>query len=149
MKLKYLAMLGAGVILSVGLATEVSSNQGSIALAQRSAEMSVQSGTFMNGEHPTQGIARIIVENGKRYLVLGNTFKTNNGPDLYVILHRSDAPPISGIRRQDYVSIGRLQKVSGMQRYAIPANVNLTNFRSVAIWCRRFNATFGYAALGG
>lgn len=36
---------------------------------------------------------------------------------------------------------------SGAQRYALADNVNLADFRSVAVWCRKFNATFGYAPL--
>jgi Electron transfer DM13 len=109
---------------------------------------SLASGRFISVEKPTQGTFRVVTENRQRYLELDQTFKTNNGPDLYVILHRNDAPPKSGLREQDYVTLGRLQKVSGAQRYAIPANVNLASFRSAAIWCRRFNSTFGYGKLG-
>lgn len=67
--------------------------------------------------------------------------------DVFVILHRSDAPPTYGIKKQDYASIARLQKTSGNQRYAIPNNVPSADFKSVAVWCRKFNATFCYAAL--
>ncbi len=69
------------------------------------------------------------------------------GSDLHVILHRDAALPKGGLKKQDYVTLSRLQKVSGTQRYAIPNNVNLANFRTVAVWCRMFNATFGYALL--
>ena len=31
------------------------------------------------------------------------------------------------------------------QRYAIPANINIEDYESVAIWCQEFNVTFGYA----
>ncbi|NEQ63853.1 MAG: DM13 domain-containing protein, partial [Moorea sp. SIO4A1] len=48
---------------------------------------------------------------------------------------------------QDYVTLARLQKFSGAQRYAIPDDLNLDEFGSVAVWCRRFNITFGYASL--
>lgn len=66
---------------------------------------------------------------------------------MYVILYRFEKPPISGIKEKDYVSIAQLQKITGNQRYALPNNVNLQEFKSVAIWCRKFNATFGYAIL--
>jgi hypothetical protein len=46
-----------------------------------------------------------------------------------------------------YVNLGKLQKFNGEQRYPIPAAINLSNFKSVAIWCRMANATFGYAPL--
>jgi hypothetical protein len=36
----------------------------------------------------------------------------------------------------------------GVARGLIPGNVNLGQFHAAAIWCRRYNATFGYASLG-
>ena len=106
-----------------------------------------KSGMFVAAEHPTQGAVSIIKENGRRYLVFDKTFKSDMGPDLYVILHRAAILPKGGLKKQDYATIGRLQKVSGTQRYAIPNNINLANYRTVAVWCRSFNATFGYALL--
>lgn len=106
-----------------------------------------RSGAFMAAEHPTQGMARIVTDGGKTYLELDRQFKTDSGPDLHVILYRTAQPPISGIQAADYVSLGRLQKITGSQRYLIPPSVNPGGFQSAAIWCRKFNATFGYAPL--
>jgi Electron transfer DM13 len=41
-----------------------------------------------------------------------------------------------------------LKKFSGAQSYKIPNNINLADYKSAAIWCRKFNATFGAAKLG-
>ncbi|MBD2084832.1 MULTISPECIES: DM13 domain-containing protein [unclassified Coleofasciculus] len=109
------------------------------------AQTPTKSGTFQGSEHHTQGTVRLVTENGKRYLELDRAFKTDNGLDLFVILYRSEKPPTNGIKEKDYVSIGRLQKISGAQRYAIPASVNPAEFGSVVIWCRLFNPTFGFA----
>nr|WP_198648332.1 DM13 domain-containing protein [Cyanothece sp. BG0011] len=35
----------------------------------------------------------------------------------------------------------------GMQRYVVPEGINIANYKSVAIWCRKFNATFGSAVI--
>lgn len=114
----------------------------------------VRSGSFMSGEHPTQGTVRVITQNGKSFLELDQAFKTSSmGPDLVVILHRSSnvlgstKPPAYPLKEGDYVLLAPLQKFTGAQRYAIPANVNLATYQSAAIWCRRFNATFGAATL--
>lgn len=156
MKFKFLAVCIAAV-LTVSYAKEATSKQVSTQMQQTTVSTTVaqgrqgttaDSGTFKAGEHPTQGTVRVVTEKGKRYLEFNQSFKTDQGPDLYVILHRSDAPPVSGIKKKDYVSIARLQKTSGAQRYTLPNNVNLADFRSVAVWCRKFNATFGYAPLG-
>lgn len=157
MKFKHLAILAITTILTISCAKEATSNQtgtqmqpttlASTPVAQMT-QKSANSGSFKAAEHPTQGKVSIVTEKGKRFLEFDQTFKSDSGPDLYVILHRSDAPPQYGIKQKDYVSIARLQKTSGTQRYNIPDNVNLADFRSVAVWCRKFNATFGYAPLG-
>lgn len=106
-----------------------------------------RSGAFVNGEHETLGNAKIITENGSQFIEFDQAFKTDSGPDLFVILTRQNQPPITGIQEQDYISLGMLQKTSGSQRYAIPTDLNLSEFASVTIWCREFNANFGYAQL--
>ena len=152
MKLKYL-LLGVATALILGV-SGLPSHQ----LTAQAGEMSPpkmndgamskqKSGMFVAAEHPTKGAVSIINEKGKRYLEFDNTFKSDMGPDLYVILHRAAALPKGGLQKQDYTTISRLQKVSGTQRYVIPNNVNLANYRTVAIWCRMFNATFGCALL--
>jgi Electron transfer DM13 len=105
-----------------------------------------QSGQFVTAEHPTQGTAQIVTENGKRYLILDSAFKTDAGPDLFVLLHRENMPRTYDA--QSYLSLGALQQTSGEQRYAIPDGVDLGSFQSAVIWCRQFNATFGYAVFG-
>lgn len=146
MKLKYLAPIIFVIFATytTGCTREVSSNP---TPTQTTTTEAVADGNFKAGEHPTQGKVSVITEQGKRYLEFDRDFKTDNGPDLFVILHRSDAPPVSGIQEKDYVNIAPLQKIDGTQRYALPDSVKLTEFKSVAIWCRKFNATFGYAVL--
>ncbi|MGG6263673.1 DM13 domain-containing protein [Leptolyngbya sp. AN03gr2] len=43
----------------------------------------------------------------------------------------------------------QFKQFNGAQTYEIPADVNLNDYKSAAIWCRRFNATFGAATLKG
>lgn len=143
MKLNYL-VLSATAILGFSSVSGLLLNQSS---AHADTMMKKSGGSFVAAEHPTKGTARIVTENGKRYLEFDRAFKSDQGPDLYVILHRAAAVPKGGLKEQDYVTLSRLQKVSGAQRYAIPKNLDLANYRSVAIWCRMFNATFGYAPL--
>lgn len=119
-----------------------------------SAQSVEKSGTFVAGEHPTQGTARVVTENGTNYLELDRAFKTfDMGPDLHVILHSSDdvigstKPPSYPLQEQDYVILGRLQKFSGAQRYPIANKISLADYKSAVIWCRKFNATFGAASL--
>jgi len=158
MKLKYLLIV-AVISLTYSCTTEASTTQ-PIANPQIASSVSstkqqnIKSGTFVAGEHDTTGNARIFRENGKNYLELNQAFTTSNlGPDLYIVIHRSSdvlattSPPAYPIKEADYVIIARLQKYSGSQRYLIPKNINLENYKSAVIWCRAFNATFGIAKL--
>ncbi|MGF1675793.1 MAG: DM13 domain-containing protein [Rivularia sp. (in: cyanobacteria)] len=151
MKFKYVAVLGIVALLSVGCTNieSQSETQPQVqTVAETPATSSVQaSGTFQDAEHPTKGTASIITENGKKYIQFDDKFKSDSGPDLFVILHKDDKLPITGIKEADYVTIAPLKSTSGTQKYEIPENVDLANFKSVAVWCRQFNATFGYAVL--
>jgi Electron transfer DM13 len=115
----------------------------------------IKSGQFVRAEQATRGGASIVTKNGRSFLQLDSAFKTSSqGPDLVVILHRSrnvlsmTQAPNYALKGGDYIVLSRLKKYSGAQSYAIPANINLANYRSAAIWCRKFNATFGVAPLG-
>ena len=114
----------------------------------------VRSGSFVSGEHPTQGTARVVLRGQRRFLDLDPAFSTStSGPDLVVVFHRSEdvigssQPPAFPINDGDYAVLAPLQDYSGAQSYAIPDAINLDDYASVAIWCRRLNATFGAAAL--
>ncbi|QLE58658.1 DM13 domain-containing protein [Nostoc sp. TCL26-01] len=146
MKYRHFVMLGLIGVLTLGC-TNQAVTQTPTTTATTVTSSDAKKGQFQAGEHPTQGKVSIVTEQGKKYLEFAQDFKTDKGPDLYVILYRSEQPPISGIKEKDYVSIARLQNTSGNQRYTLPNNINLAEFKSVAIWCRQFNATFGYATL--
>lgn len=157
MKLKYLTL---GAIVTVATLTIASTpNEAALQPTEMTTSSSVisnpnqpqmvaespvaQSGQFVAAEHPTEGTARIVTEDSKRYLVFNQAFKSDEGPDLFVLLHRDQMPQTYDA--QNYISLGSLQNVTGEQRYAIPDDVDLANFQSAVIWCRQFNATFGYA----
>jgi Electron transfer DM13 len=118
----------------------------SMTIANKKVDATIlASGNFEKSEHPTSGTAQITIQNGKKYLKFDSSFKSESGPDLFVILHRQDSPTSYG--KADYVSLGRLKKVAGQQMYSIPNGVDVAKFKSVVIWCRKFNATFGFAPL--
>lgn len=123
-------------------------------ISESTSDSVISSGTFVDGEHATSGKVTIVTRNGKRFLELGKDFQTSDmGPDLVVILHRkgdviaSTVPPAYPIKKGDYVILAPLKSFKGAQTYEIPENINLDDFLSAAIWCRKFNATFGAATL--
>lgn len=136
----------AGVLANAASPATVSTKSHTV-VAQTVA---VMSGTFIAAEKPTTGVARIVTRSGHRYLELSPAFGTSDqGPDLHVLLDTSAKPPQSYQTQNSgsYVNLGALQKFKGAQRYPIPDSIDLANFKSVSIWCRMANATFGYAPL--
>ncbi|MBD2461530.1 DM13 domain-containing protein [Oscillatoria sp. FACHB-1407] len=134
--------------------TEVTASPTPETVAQADAGAALKSGSFVSGEHPTEGTVRILDQNGSLVLELDESFKTSEmGPDLVVALHRSPdvigstTPPAYAINEGDYVVIAPLQQFDGAQTYVIPDSINLNDYQSALIWCRKFNATFGAATL--
>jgi hypothetical protein len=108
-------------------------------------------GKLITHEHETKGTVAVLrLADGSRVLRLEN-LGTSDGPDLKVWL--SDAavgPGRDGWHVFDdgkYRNLGNLKGNHGNQNYAIPNNVKLEDFRSVTIWCDRFNVSFGAAEL--
>jgi hypothetical protein len=105
-------------------------------------------GEFASLEHATSGAALVVeLEDGPRFLRLEG-LETSNGPDLRVIL--SDQPPSDDWEVWDngrYVDLGGLKGNIGNSNYMIPAAVDLADFETAVIWCRRFSVGFGVAPL--
>ena len=110
----------------------------------------LETGKFHGKVHATEGRATVYQEaDGKLFLRLTN-FRTSNGPDVHVILvATSDAMDDANFPKdnKDRVELGKLKGNEGDQNYEIPAGTDLTKFRTVSIYCERFNANFGVAPL--
>ena len=123
-------------------------------LSDIGATKTIQEGNFQNGEHKTKGTARILQdENGRYYIQFDSNFTTEKGPDLFVILHRSDdilgssTPPNYPLEKSEYYIVSPLMEEKGKQRYILPGDFDPSQYQSIAVWCRQFNATFGAASL--
>jgi len=100
--------------------------------------------------HRTSGRATVYKStDGKEYLRLSD-FTTSNGPDVHVILVRSEDQVLDGENVKgevDSVELGALKENQGDQNYDLPARVDLNKYQAVAIYCERFHAIFGVARL--
>jgi hypothetical protein len=75
-------------------------------------------------------------------------FATSNGPDVRVYLVAAqDASDDATVTKAGYLELGKLKGNEGDQNYDIPAGTDLTRYRAVTIWCRRFNVNFATAPL--
>jgi hypothetical protein len=104
-------------------------------------------GMFVSLDHGTSGSAAVyVVEDGRRVLRIED-LDTSNGPDVYVYLSANPAAGPEGQFDDAYVNLGGLKGNIGDQNYEIPADVDVTQYLSVVIWCDRFNSAFGAADL--
>src|SRR5712671_1278445 len=110
----------------------------------------LETGKFHGKVHATSGRATVYQEaDGKLVLRLTN-FKTSNGPDVHVVLVATkDAMDDANFLKDntEKVELGKLKGNEGDQNYEIPAGTDLTKFRTVSIYCERFNASVGAGPL--
>ena len=105
-------------------------------------------GEFASLEHTTTGTALVLeLDDGRRFLRLQD-LETSNGPDLRVYLSSVPASDDWYVYDdEEFVDLGGLKGNLGSSNYAIPANVNLADFETAVVWCRRFSVGFGVAPL--
>jgi hypothetical protein len=116
--------------------------------APASGRTTLAAGGFRGLEHATAGTATVIeLEDGSRFLRLQD-LETSNGPDLRVIV--TDQPVSDDWHVWDdgvYVDLGPLKGNLGSSNYELPADLDLSDYRTAVIWCRRFSVGFGVAPL--
>ena len=103
-----------------------------------------RSGSFRGADdfHFGRGVARLIETAPGEFVVRLEDFEVRNGPDLYVYLS-----PLADGYAADAVEIDRLKADRGNQNYAVPAGTDLSQARSVIIWCKQFSVLFATAPL--
>ena len=69
-----------------------------------------------------------------------------NGPDLHVYLS-TQASPATTQQVMDGIEIGKLQATTGASNYELAATTDVTQYKSVVIYCKSFSVIFGYANL--
>src|ERR1700683_2293404 len=108
----------------------------------------LESGIFYSILHPTAGTATIYrLANGTHILRLTN-FKTSNGPDVHVyMVAAGDAKNNATVLRAGFIDLGTIKGNIGDQNYTLGPDVDLSKYRAVSVWCKRFSVNFGAARL--
>ena len=117
---------------------------------EASASQAIESGSFYGVAHPTTGTATIYrLADGDRILRFTN-FKTSNGPDVHVYLVAADdARDSESVKRAEVIDLGTIKGNIGNQNYVLARDLDLSKYRTVSIWCKRFAVNFGAAPLKG
>lgn len=106
------------------------------------------SGPFHTNAHETKGLATVYrLPDGRRVLRL-TEFATSNGPDVRVYLVAAgDVQDDATVKAAGFVDLGAIKGNVGDQNYDVPVELDLSRYRAVTIWCRRFSVNFGTAPL--
>src|SRR5215467_5872617 len=116
--------------------------------SSNNSETVLASGKFHSVAHESSGEASIYhLADGKRILRFTN-FATSNGPDVHVYLvAANDATDSETVKKAGFVELGSLKGNIGDQNYELPADLDLSKYRAVTIWCQRFGVNFGTAPI--
>jgi len=99
---------------------------------------------FVKKRYTIQGSAKVETVNGETQLLFSNDFKTKNGPDLKVYLSKVPLASLSSSAvNTNSIRLSVLKSHKGGQSYAIPANINISDYKSVIIHCEAFTVLWG------
>ena len=122
-------------------------NEQEVASVGASVTRALAAGRFHSVAHETHGTATIQDIGGRRVLRL-TEFATSNGPDVRVYLvAATDASDNDTVTKAGFVELGKLKGNQGDQNYDVPDDLDLSQYRAVTIWCRRFSVNFATAPL--
>jgi Electron transfer DM13 len=100
----------------------------------------LKQGSFSgNMSYTVSGSVKLYEYLGKKYVYFEN-FNSSNGPDLKVYLATSNTA-------SQFVSLGTLKGVSGVQAYEVKNPPDLNQYNKVLIWCQQFGLLFGSSTI--
>ena len=123
----------------VGPTPSVASSPPAVQIAELSR------GPFVSYEHQTTGTARLLRLADGSLLVRLEDLSTSNGPDVRVWLSDHPATAAADASGGRWLELGPLRANRGDLNYPVAAGTDLSEYRSVVIWCRRFSVAFAAA----
>lgn len=108
----------------------------------------ISQGNFFDGDdfHKGSGNAKLFKMPDGSHLVRLEDFEVTNGPDLYVYLTNASGAKTSAEVKGGY-NAGRLKGNKGNQNYVIPADIDVSDYNGISIYCRAFSVLFSSANL--
>ncbi|MBL7045961.1 MAG: DM13 domain-containing protein [Parcubacteria group bacterium] len=112
--------------------------------------VALSTGKFVDVDsiHRGSGDATIYELSDGSHVLRFENFSVTNGPDLRVILSANESPKNkSEVQDDGFVMLEKLKGNKGNQNYNIPAEVDVSKYKSVVIYCYPFNVVFSTANL--
>lgn len=107
----------------------------------------IESGVFYGIAHPTEGTATVYRMGDGALMLRFTNFRTSNGPNVHVYLVAADDAKDETALHASFIDLGPIKGNIGDQNYDLGTRVDLSKYRAVSIWCKRFSVNFGVAPL--
>ena len=79
---------------------------------------------------------------------LEENFEVGPGPKYhFYLVPKAEFRRSGDLKDQMFVDLGRLRSFKGSQRYAIPADIDISKYASLIIWCEAFSVLISPADL--
>lgn len=101
-------------------------------------------GAFQPKEKSLAGSFQIETIGDRVQLVFSADFKTKKGPDLKVVLSPLSLSGANGDNAmRGALVLGPLKATKGSQRYLLPADLDLSRYKSVLVHCEKYSVLWG------
>jgi hypothetical protein len=102
-----------------------------------------RSGLFYNVVHTGSGTVQLLKQTDGTYLVRLENLQVENGPKLELYLSQTIKPNSSAaVSSAGFINLGDLKSINGSQNYLVPVGTDVSQFKSVVIWCTTFSVNF-------
>ena len=119
-----------------------------LALLSLTSNPSYANGSWTKKSFAINGSWSITESNGTWVLTLDSNFKTKSAPDLKIFLSRQALSDLNGGNATSQsVLISPLKSNKGAQEYAIPANIDISQFQTLIIHCEAYSKLWGGSSL--
>lgn len=104
-------------------------------------------GNFNNqGAEPVAGKATLGKTPDGKVVLRFENFNSANGPDLHVYLSKASSPA-NDAQVKNGLDVGKLKATQGSLNYELDGSIDLSQYKSVVVYCQSFSVIFGYANL--
>ncbi len=108
------------------------------------APYDTKSGTWVKKDYKINGEWSLEKRGDQHVISFNDKFKTKNGPDLKVFLSPQSIDTVNGRNATDEATlVAVLKKNKGSQEYVLPADIDVSNFKSLLIHCEAYSVLWG------
>jgi len=100
--------------------------------------------SFVKKKNKINGDWAFKQEGNKTYIVFYANFKTKKGPDLKIFLTKKNMDQVTSKNALDAsIFLENLKSNGGEQKYLIPSSIDISQYKSIIIHCKKYTILWG------